>query len=100
MIRRYLKQTARWHRRTAADPYAGSTYSDEGPIKVRWHEEAQLVTTHDQSEVTSSAHVSAIEPISVGDLITGDDGREREVVAVRVNRDTRGAYSHRVAYLA
>lgn len=99
MVRRFLKQAATWEPLTASDPYTGDTYGTPVPIRVRWFNERELVLTSEAEEVTSSAHISCLEAVKVGDRITDEEGRRRKVITTRRNRATRGAFSHYVAYL-
>jgi hypothetical protein len=99
-VARFMKQTAVLERRTATDAYDGTTYATGVTVNVRWFTEATVVRTRDAREVISSAHVSLKDTITEGDRITDESGRAREVVMVRKNRDTRGTFSHYVAYLA
>lgn len=99
MIQRFLRETATLQRRTASDAYAGPTYATAQKVKVRWHDETNLIRTSDETEVVSRAHVSLVEVPAPGDRVTGPDGRPRDVITVRRALDTRGQYSHCVAYL-
>lgn len=99
LIRRFLRQTATWKPRTAADDYDGNTYGTPATIKVRWYDEVKSLMNANEVEVISTAHISCLEHVHAGDLITDPDGRDREVITVRRNLDTRGAFSHHVAYL-
>lgn len=100
MVDKFLRQTATWEARTGTDAHAGNTYGTAATIKVRWFTEHVVVRTSDRREITSSAHISCKEAVALGDRITDESGRAREVIDVRLDRDTRGNYSHRVAYLA
>lgn len=99
-VARFFTQTAVLERRTASDAYDGNTYATGTTVNVRWFTEATVVRTNDRREVISSAHVSLTNTVTEGDRITDESGRAREVVLVRKNRDTRGTFSHFVAYLA
>lgn len=100
MVNKFLKQTASWEARTGTDAHSGNTYSTAVPIKVRWFTEHVVLRLSDRREVTSSAHISTKAAISTGDRITDEFGRAREIIDVRLDRDSRGNYSHRVGYLA
>ena len=99
-VARFLTQTAVLERRTAQDAYAGNTYASPVSISVRWATEARLLRGLDGGEVISSSFVSTLAEVTEGDRITDEAGRAREIVRVRRNRDTRGTFSHYVAYLA
>lgn len=99
MARRFMQQTLSWRARTSEDAYAGNTYAAAKQIQARWYDEHVLIQTDDETETLSRSHISVVEPVEIGDTITDPQGREREVLTVRLNRDTRGRYSHRVAYL-
>lgn len=99
LVTRFLRQTAVWKQRTGGDAYTGATYTTGTTIWVRWFDENQLINTDDETEVLSRAHISAREDLKVGDVIVDASGRDREILTVRLNRDTRGQTSHRVAYL-
>lgn len=99
LVDRYLKQQAAWSPLTGSDDYNGRTYGTPTTINVRWYDEQNMIHTNDETEVLSRAHISAVEAINTGDRITDPEGRQREVLTVRINRDTRGNYSHRTAYL-
>lgn len=94
------RQTATLERRTGTDGYRGTTYAAPETIAVRWFTEERVLRFDDGREIVSSSHVSTAVAIAEGDRITDEDGRKREVVRVRLNRDTTGRYSHRVGYLA
>jgi len=100
MTQRFLKQTATWEARTGTDAHSGNTYGASATIKVRWFTEHVVLRLANRREVTSSAHISTTATVNEGDRITDEFGRAREIVDVRINRDSRGALSHRVAYLA
>lgn len=94
------KQTAELERRSDTDAYDGNTYAAAVTIAVRWRTEERVLRYDDGREVVSTAHISTVEVISVGDRITDETGRKREILRVRLNRDTTGRYSHRIGYLA
>lgn len=94
------KQTAALERRSDTDAYTGNTYAAPVTIAVRWHTEERVLRYDDGREVVSTAHISTAEAIAVGDRVTDETGRKREILRVRLNRDTTGRYSHRVGYLA
>jgi hypothetical protein len=98
-VARFFKQTAILERRTVTDAYNGTSYGPPSTIAVRWFTDASVVLTNERREVTSNARISTLAEVSVGDRVTDESGRQREVVQVRFNRGTRGDYSHRVAYL-
>lgn len=95
-----LAQTATLERRSATDAYRGTTYAVAGTIAVRWFTEERVLRFDDGREVVSTAHISTAAEIEVGDRVTDEAGTPREVLRVRLNRDTTGRYSHRVGYLA
>lgn len=95
-----MREVVQWESRSGGDAYSGVTFDPAVPIQARWFDEVQVVRGDDRREVTSTAHVSTMAFVREGDRITDPSGRAREVIRVRVNRDTRGRYSHTVAYLA
>jgi hypothetical protein len=98
---RFLTGSVAIERRTATDAYSGNTYAAAVTVPARWFDEVRVVRSHDAREVVSTAHVSVTAPVAVGDRVTpASGGRAREVVAVRRNESTRGAFSHYVGYLA
>lgn len=99
-IERFFLQKCTLERRIGTDAYGGNTYGIASEIRVRWFNEQNVVRTETDREITSDAHVSTDALIRVGDRITDEDGRKREVVVVRRNRNTRGEFSHFVGYLA
>jgi len=93
-------QTAVWERRISTNAYDGNTYAAAVTIAVRWFTEERVLRFNDGREIVSGSHVSTSATIAEGDRITDEDGTAREVVRVRLNRDTTGRYSHRIGYLA
>lgn len=99
LIDRFLNETATLERRTGTDAYSGDTFSAPKSIKVRWMTENTVVLLSDRREVVSDSHISCTDEVAVGDRVTDEAGRKREVLTVRLNRSTRGVFSHYVAYL-
>lgn len=99
MPRRFMRQQVVWKKLLSSDDYAGNIYGAPQTINARWYDEHVMIHTTDDTETLSTSHISCVETVEIGDLITDRAGREREVLTVRLNRDTRGRYSHRVAYL-
>lgn len=99
-VARFFKQTAVWEARLATDHHRGTTYDTATTIAVRWFTGERVVRTAQGREVVSGSRVSTLAAVREGDRITDEDGRQREVVAVRKNRNTRGQFSHYVADLA
>lgn len=99
IIDRFLQQTATLKRSNGTDSYGEQTYASGVSIAVRWFYENKMVRDTEGREVVSTAHISTKESISTQDLVTDEDGRDREVIAVRKNRDVRGVFSHFVASL-
>jgi len=99
LVHRFLRTTSQHRARTTADAYSGDTFAAPATVKVRWYDQVQTVRTIDEQELTSTAHATLLEEINPGDTLTDPEGRERRVITVRRNEDTRGRYSHRVAYL-
>jgi hypothetical protein len=99
-VQRFFLQQCVLERRIGTDSYAGNTYGNPTAIRVRWFNEVNVLRTETDREVTSDAHISTTTVIRFGDRITDEDGRKREVVIVRLNRNTRGEFSHFVGYLA
>ena len=99
-VSRFLKQPVLLERRVSTDAYSGNSYATGVTVPARWFSEVSVLMGDDRREVVSSAHVSLLVEVSEGDRITDESGRAREVVRVRRNRDTRGVFSHYVAYLA
>lgn len=97
---RFLRASVTLERRVSTDAYAGNGYATGVTVQARWFDDHQVLRTSDAREVTSSAHVTTRELVSNGDRITDPHGRAREVIHVRRNEDTRGRFSHYVAYLA
>ncbi len=100
MVTPFLRQTAALERRTGTSAYTGNTYTTPETIRVRWYSQETVLRFDDGREVISDAHISTRAAITEGDRITDERGRAREIVRVRRNRDTRGAFSHWVGYLA
>lgn len=100
MVTPFLRQTAVLERRTATSAREGNTYTAAETIRVRWYSEETVLRFDDGREIISGAHISTPALISEGDRLTDEDGRARAIVRVRRNRDTRGAFSHYVGYLA
>lgn len=98
MTDRFMQQTATLKARTATDAYTGDTFTTS-TIAVRWYTEETLLRMDDGREIVSSGHISTAAVISEGDRVTDEDGRDREILRVRLNRDSRGNMSHRVGYL-
>ena len=99
-VGRFFFQQCVLERRVGTDAYGGNTYGIPTTIRVRWFNEVTVLRTETDREVTSDAHISTESVIRAGDRITDEDGRKREVVVVRLNRNTRGEFSHFVGYLA
>jgi hypothetical protein len=99
-VERFFLQKCTLERRLGTDAYSGNSYGVPSEIRVRWFNQATVVRTETDREVTSDAHISTATVIRVGDRITDEDGRKREVIVVRRNRNTRGEFSHFVGYLA
>jgi hypothetical protein len=99
-VERFFLQKCALERRLGTDGYTGNTYGIPTEIRVRWYNEVNVVRSETDREVTSDAYVSTESVIRAGDRITDEDGRKREVVIVRRNRNTRGEFSHFVGYLA
>lgn len=97
---RFFQQTAVWEARTSSDAYTGDTFASPVTINVRWYTENELVRNDEGREVTTSARISTLTAVKVGDRVTDEMTRERTIVTVRKNRDTRGVFSHYVAWLA
>jgi hypothetical protein len=100
VITRFLTDSIVLERRSASSDFNGNTYAAGVSIPARFHAQAEVVRTYDGREITSSSHVSTRETISPGDRVTDQYGVKREVVTVRRNKNTRGAFSHFVGYLA
>lgn len=96
---RFFQQTAAWEKLTGSDPYEGDTFDAAQDISVRWYTSNDLVRDAQGNEVVSSGRISTTTEVSVGDKVTDEMSRERRVVTVRKNRDTRGKFSHYVAHL-
>jgi len=99
-VRRFLTQSAVIERRETQDAYSGHTYATAVTVPARWATATRLLQGKDGGEVVSDTHVSMIALVTEGDRVTDESGRARTVVRVRANRDTRGHFSHYVAYLA
>jgi len=97
---RFFLQRATLERRVGTDSYNGNTYGNPTEIRVRWFNEVRVIRTATDREITSDAHVSTSTLIRIGDLITDEDGRKREIINVRRNYNTRAEFSHFVGYLA
>lgn len=100
LIDRFLNETAVIEARVGTDAYSGNQYGAPVSTPVRWHSEHKVVRDDQGREVISDSHISLTASVSVGDRVTDEWGRKREVVAVRINRSTTGVFSHYVAYLA
>jgi hypothetical protein len=100
VITRFLTDSVLLERRTGSDDFNGNTYSPGVFVRARLHQEAVVVRTFDNREITSNAHVSTRDVVSPGDRVTDAYGVAREVVTVRTNKDTKGVFSHFVGYLA
>lgn len=100
MVTPFLRQTAVLERRTATSAREGNTYAAPETIDVRWYSEETVLRFDDGREIVSGSHISTRALISEGDRVTDEDGRARAIVRVRRNRDTRGAFSHWIGYLA
>lgn len=98
-VARLFRQSATLERRTTTDAYDGHAYATPVSIAVRWFTDNAVVLSDDRREVTSNARLSTLAVINPGDRVTDEAGRKREVIQVRLNRSTRGAFSHYVAYL-
>lgn len=99
IITPFLQQTATLKRSTGPDSYGEQGHAAGVTIPVRWFYENKMVRDTEGREVVSTAHISTRESISTQDLVTDEDGRDREVIAVRKNRDVDGVFSHFVASL-
>jgi hypothetical protein len=99
-VERFFLQKCTLERRIGTDAYNGTTYGIPTVIRVRWYNETNLLRTATSRELTSDAHISTDTLIRIGDRITDEDGRKREVVEVRLNRNTRGVFSHFLGFLA
>lgn len=99
-VRRFLTQHVQVERRVSTDAFRGHSYAPPEVVRARWFTEVSVLAGDQDRQLLSSAHVTLLEPVSEGDRITDEAGRSREVVRVRTNRDTRGNFSHYVAYLA
>jgi hypothetical protein len=99
-INRYLTDRITWERLIARDEYDGNTYAAPATIPARLHSITQVVRTNDGREITSNAHVTATNPINVGDRITDANGTKREIINVRIAKGVDGRTSHRVGDLA
>lgn len=99
-VQRFFLQKCTLERRVGTDAFSGNTYGVPTEIRVRWFNEVTVLRTETDREITSDAYVSTDVLVRVGDRITDEDGRKREVVQVRRNRNTRGEFSHFVGYLA
>lgn len=95
----YLQQTAALKRSAGVNPAGEQTHGAGVDIAVRWYHENEMVRTDDGREVVSSAHISTKASITTQDLVTDENGRDREVIQVRRNRDVDGNFSHFVAML-
>jgi len=99
-VQRFLTQSIQLERRTAQDAWAGNTFAAPVLISARWATADRVTRGRDGGEIVSDAHFSTLAPVSEGDRVTDESGRAREVIRVRTNRDSRGFFSHYVAYLA
>ena len=97
---RFFRQAITLKRLVSRDDYAGSSYAEPETIYARWSDKPELVRGNDGVEVTTSARVSTLEALSVGDRLLDASGTEREVVSVGEARDVRGGRSHVVARVA
>lgn len=97
---RFFREAATLEVAAGRDGYGELPYGSPASIKVRWFTENELVRNPDGAEVTTGARISTTASVALGDRITDAAGTARTVVQVRTNRDTKGSFSHRVAWLA
>lgn len=98
-IRRYLRHRLTLRRRTGGSQYTGGEYEDV-LFWGRYHDSTSLIRSPAGVEAMSGARVSMVEEVSTQDLIVDPEGRDRKVIQVDTATDTRGRFSHRVAYLS
>ena len=99
IIDRFLKQAAVLKRSTGVNAYGEQQHATGVSVPVRWLQENTMVRNDEGVDITSTAHVSVTEAITTEDLVTDENGRDREVVMVRKDLDVYGRFSHFVAYL-
>ena len=90
----FFRQTITHKPLVSSDSYAGSTYGAARSFLGRWTDRDELMRASDGREVVSTARVSTLEPVLVGDVLVDADGRAREVVSVKSARDVHGRFSH------
>jgi len=95
----FLQQTATLKRSTGPNAYGEQGHAAGVTVNVRWFYQNEMVRNDEGREVVSSAHISLKDSITTQDLVTDENGRDREVITVRKNRDVDGIFSHFVAYL-
>ena len=94
IIDSYTAQTATWKRRTGTDQFNDPVF-EESTIRVRWVYQFTQVKNDQGEEVTSSARVYTSEPVSIGDVLVGPDGRDWPVITVTRPTTLGGQESHR-----
>lgn len=98
-VKRFFREAAQHAALTGSNSYTGDTFATATDIQVRWFTENELIRNSDGQEVTTAARISTTANVGLGDRITRD-GTDWHIVQLRVNRDTKGNFSHRVAWLA
>jgi len=69
-----LNQTVSWERKTGMNAYGESTFAEPKDIACRVSVKNRLVLNKEGQEVTSTAQVTTLEPVLIGDRITiGED---------------------------
>lgn len=94
IIDSYLAQTATWKRVTGRNGFNEPTYA-ESTIRVRWEPRLTRIRNSDGVEVVASARVYVTEPVAIGDVLVGSDGREWPVITVQQPVTLNGNVSHR-----
>lgn len=93
-----LNQTISWAKRTGIDHYGMPSYEQPKDIACRVSYQSRLVINKDGDEVTSSAQVTTLEPVGIGDKLTLN-GRAYIVISVKEPQTFAGAEHRRKAYV-
>ncbi len=93
-----LNQTVSWERKTGVNAYAESTFAAPKDIDCRVSVKNRLVLNKEGQEVTSTAQVTTLDPVSIGDRITVR-GQSFIVIAVTIPATFAGADHRRKVFI-
>jgi hypothetical protein len=92
----YLTRTVTWRKRGEGYDRQGRPLpGEEREISVRWEGNRALVRDAQGEQVVSEALVFCREPVSSGDALVDEEGRDWQVISVSEQYGLDGRISHR-----